>query len=262
MAGIVCARTLQQAGHQVTVIEAQGHVGGRMASREGNHGSFDLGAQFFTVRDPRFQTALDTVPGATRRWSVNAIRTLDAGGKAVISQATMEPHLVGMPTMDSLLQAWAAPLTVYLAQEAIAFERDALEPTQWQIRTEDRDGGVHVYAGLDGVVLAIPAPEAEALLQDSEIDTPASWNLGDVYIAPSWTLLLSFGHAVDPSITSMGPQWNAARTEHPRITWLARESSKPGRGKMERWTVQASPDWARKHENDEPQRLAAKMLQA
>lgn len=262
MAGIVCARTLQQAGHQVTVIEAQAHVGGRMASREGNHGSFDLGAQFFTVRDPRFQTALDTVPGATRRWSVNAIRTLDAGGKAVISQATMEPHLVGMPTMDSLLQAWAAPLNIYRAQEAIAFERDALEPTQWQIRTEDRDGGVHVYAGLDGVVLAIPAPEAEALLQDSEIDTPASWNLGEVYIAPSWTLLLSFGHAVDPSITSMGPQWNAARTEHPRITWLARESSKPGRGKMERWTVQASPDWARKHENDEPQRVAAKMLQA
>ncbi len=262
MAGIVCARTLQQAGHQVTVIEAQPQVGGRMASRAGTHGSFDLGAQFFTVRDPRFQQALDTTPQATRRWSVNAIRTLDAEGNAVVNRASMEPHLVGTPTMDSLLATWAAPLTVRLGEEALAFEPDALNPAQWQIRTEDVDGGVHVHGGLDGVVLAVPAPEAEVLLADSVLATPSDWCLGDVYIAPSWTLLLSFAHAVDPRISNIGPQWNAARTEHPRITWLARESSKPGRGKIERWTVQASPDWARKHESDEPPRIAAKMLQA
>ena len=263
MAGIVCARTLQQAGHQVTVIEAQPTVGGRMASRHTAHGSFDVGAQFFTVRDPRFQLALDSTPNATRRWSVNAIRTLDSTGKvAVTTQAGMESHLVGVPTMDALLQTWAAPLNVHLDQFALAFERDAMSPSQWQLRAEDTDGGMHVYAGLDGIVLAMPSPEAQELLGDSETTIPADWQLPDVYIAPSWTLLLTFAHAVDPTITAIGPQWNAARTEHPRITWLARESSKPGRGKMERWTVQASPDWARKHENDEPQRVAAKMLQA
>lgn len=263
MAGVVCARTLQQAGHQVTVIEAQPQVGGRMASRHSAHGSFDVGAQFFTVRDPRFQQALDTTPNVTRNWSVNAIRTLDATGKvAVTTQRGMEAHLIGVPTMDSLVASWAAPLTVHLNEYALAFERDALNASQWQLRTEDIDGGVHVYAGLDGVVLAIPSPEAQELLADSETTVPPDWQLSDVYIAPSWTLLLTFAHAIDPGITNMGPQWNAARTEHPRITWLSRESSKPGRGKVERWTVQASPDWARKHENDEPQRVAAKMLQA
>ena len=263
MAGIVCARTLQQAGHQVTVIEAQPTVGGRMASRHTAHGSFDVGAQFFTVRDPRFQLALDSTPEATRRWSVNAIRTLDSTGKvAVTTQAGMESHLVGVPTMDALLQTWAAPLNVHLDQFALAFERDAMSPSQWQLRAEDTDGGMHVYAGLDGIVLAMPSPEAQELLSESETTIPADWQLPDVYIAPSWTLLLTFAHAVDPTITAIGPQWNAARTEHPRITWLARESSKPGRGKVERWTVQASPDWARKHENDEPERVAAKMLQA
>ena len=263
MAGIVCARTLQQAGHQVTVIEAQPVVGGRMASRHTPHGSFDVGAQFFTVRDPRFQKALDSTPEATRRWSVNAIRTLDATGKVTITtQSGMESHLVGVPTMDSLLETWAAPLNVHLDEFALAFERDALDAKLWQLRTEDVEGGVHVYAGLDGIVLAMPSPEAQELLGDSEIVPLADWTLPDVYIAPSWTLLLTFAHAVDPSITAMGPQWNAARSEHPRITWLARESSKPGRGKVERWTIQASPDWARKHENDEPQRVAAKMLQA
>ena len=28
------------------------------------------------------------------------------------------------------------------------------------------------------------------------------------------------------------------------MAWLARESSKPGRGRIERWTVQASADWS------------------
>lgn len=263
MAGIVCARTLQQAGHKVTVLESQLYIGGRMGSHHTPHGSFDIGAQFFTVRDPRFQQALDTTPNATRRWSVNAIRTLDATGKAVVAiQKKNEPHLVGSPTMESLLDTWAEPLNVHTGETVLAFERDALNDEQWQLHCADDDGGVRVYAGVDGIVLAIPPAEAQAMLEDSEVTAPADWNLNDVYVAPSWTMLLTFAHAVDPTITAIGPQWNAARSEHPRINWVVRESSKPGRGKVERWTVQASPDWALKHENDDPQRVADKLLQA
>ncbi|GAB2483075.1 hypothetical protein GCM10027082_37330 [Comamonas humi] len=268
MAGIACARTLMQAGHRVTVLDVQPEVGGRMASVDTPHGSFDAGAQFFTVRDARFQQALDTTPAALRPWSVNAIRTLDPTGKQVMAtQPKMEAHMVAQPTMGSLLEAWAAPIAgsqgqLRLNTQVLAIERDTLNGQQWQLRTEDADGGQQVLAGLDGVVCATPAAQVEQLLADSGIAQPDGWQLGSVYMAPSWTLLLAYAHAVDPAITRMGPQWNAARTEHPRITWVARESSKPGRSKLERWTVQASPDWARKHENDEPERVAAKMLQA
>jgi len=48
MAGITCARTLQQAGHQVTVFEKSRGLGGRMATRDSAFGSFDHGAQYFT----------------------------------------------------------------------------------------------------------------------------------------------------------------------------------------------------------------------
>ena len=54
MAGIACARTLDQVGHRVTLFEKSNDVGGRMATRESAFGSFDNGAQYFTVRDPRF----------------------------------------------------------------------------------------------------------------------------------------------------------------------------------------------------------------
>ena len=81
MAGVVCARTLVQAGHQVTVFEKSSKAGGRTTTIDSPFGSFDAGAQYFTVRDPRFAQAIDTVPGVCRPWSANAVRALDAAGR-------------------------------------------------------------------------------------------------------------------------------------------------------------------------------------
>ncbi|HAL40308.1 MAG TPA: amine oxidase, partial [Polaromonas sp.] len=53
IAGIACARTLAQAGHQVTVFEKNHGAGGRMATLDTEYGGFDHGTQYFTVRDTR-----------------------------------------------------------------------------------------------------------------------------------------------------------------------------------------------------------------
>ena len=83
IAGITAARTLANAGHHVQVFEKSRGPGGRMSTRESNFGTFDHGAQYFTVRDPRFSLALQAVPGTTdicRPWSANAVRVLDPLG--------------------------------------------------------------------------------------------------------------------------------------------------------------------------------------
>jgi len=74
--------------------------------------------------------------------------------------------------------------------------------------------------------------------------------------------MLAFPQAAQPALAHLGPQWNAARSTHHRIAWLARESSKPGRGPIERWTVQASPDWSERHLEDDAERVKAKLLKA
>jgi predicted NAD/FAD-dependent oxidoreductase len=61
---------------------------------------------------------------------------------------------------------------------------------------------------------------------------------------------------------ALGPQWNAARSTHHRIAWLTRESSKPGRRSVERWTVQASAAWSQEHLQDDPLRVQAKLIKA
>jgi predicted NAD/FAD-dependent oxidoreductase len=67
---------------------------------------------------------------------------------------------------------------------------------------------------------------------------------------------------MQPGLGTLGPQWNAARSTHHRISWLARENSKPARTPIERWTVQASPQWSQEHLEDDSARIQSKMLKA
>ena len=119
-------------------------------------------------------------------------------------------------------------------------ERDPLNPLGWQLRTQGVGDSSHVYSGFDAVVLAIPHAQAQDVLQGTPKAAALNKKIGKVSVAPCWTLMLAYPQAVQPGLTTLGPQWNAARSTHHRIAWLARESSKPGRGIVERWTVQAS----------------------
>ena len=137
LAGITAARTLMQAGHEVTVFERAPQVGGRLASEDTPFGSFDTGAQYFTVRDPRFQQALDSTRAPCRRWSANAVRVLDAHGR--VAEAALpgrESHWVATPRMDALATHWAAPLDtrVRTGCGVTAIERDPLTERGWQLR--------------------------------------------------------------------------------------------------------------------------------
>jgi predicted NAD/FAD-dependent oxidoreductase len=265
IAGIACARTLVQAGHDVTVFEKSPGAGGRMATRESEFGGFDHGTQYFTVRDARFEKALATATRLVRPWSANTVRILDELGRVVASALPpKEAHWVATPGMNALVKEWAQPLAaagrLVLDTEVLRIEPDKLHADQWQLQTEGDSSRVH--SGFDAVVLAIPSAQAQALLLSSQQGKPLMAQLSDVSVAPCWTLMLAFPKALQPTMAHLGPHWNAARSTHHRIAWLARESSKPGRSPIERWTVQASPEWSERHLEDDAERVKAKLLKA
>jgi len=267
IAGIACARTLMQAGHHVTVFEKSHAPGGRMATHHTEFGDFDSGTQYFTVRDARFEKALGTAPGRVRPWSANTVRILDEAGRVIASSLPpKEAHWVATPGMNELVKQWAQPLAasgaLTLQTQVIRIEPDKLHPYRWQVQTEGPGAASRVYSGFDGVVLAVPSPQAHALLLSSQQGKALMPALSGVSIAPCWTLMLAFPQALQPTLSHLGPQWNAARSTHHRIAWLARESSKPGRSAIERWTVQASLEWSGRHLEDDDERVKAKLLKA
>jgi renalase len=267
IAGLACARTLMQAGHRVTVFDKSAAVGGRMTSVETPFGTFDPGVQYFTVRDPRFAKVLGTTPQVCRPWSANAVRVLDPHGRvAEAALPSREQHWVASPAMDALASHWAQPLRSAGAMEldtrVARIERDALDGARWQLRTAGPDDSSHVYSGFDAVLLAIPSALAAGLLQHSAVAPAFAQRAAQVQVAPCWTLMLAFPQANQFSLSHLGPQWNAALSTHHRIAWLARESSKPGRGAVERWTVQASAAWSSEHLDDDRLRVQAKLLKA
>ena len=266
VAGLACARTLVQAGHRVTVFEKSDTVGGRMASCDSPFGTFDHGAQYFTVRDPRFAQVLGQTPALCRPWSANAVRVLDPHGMvAEVALPKREAHWVAVPGMDALPRHWAQPLagtqSLELQTRVTRIERDTLNRSQWQLQTAGPQDSLHVYSGFDAVMVAIPAAQAAGLLAHSALAPTFAARIAQVSVAPCWALMLAFPQA-QPALTHMGPQWNAALSTHHRIAWLARESSKPGRSHVERWTVQASAGWSQEHLEDDSARVQAKLLKA
>ena len=271
IAGITCARTLAQAGHQVSVFEKSRAAGGRMSTKSTEFGGFDHGAQYFTVRDARFEQALAINPQLVRRWSANTVRILDEAGRVVASSLPpKEAHWVATPGMSALVKDWAKPL---VADGQINFETlvtriqtDAVSPKRWQLQTEGPGAQTSVHSGFDAVVMAVPSMQAHALMLSSQIAAPCAGDMlreiAKVSVSPCWTLMLAFPQAAQPALAHLGPQWNAARSTHHRIAWLSRESSKPGRGSIERWTVQASPEWSTRHLEDDNERVKAKLLKA
>ena len=267
IAGITCARTLAQAGHRVSVFEKSHGPGGRMATRETEFGGFDHGTQYFTIRDARFEKALTTASGLVRPWSANTVRILDELGRVVASSLpAKEAHWVATPGMNALVRQWARPLAdaeqLMLDTRVTLIEADKLHPQCWQLQTEGPGAQSRVHSGYDAVVLALPSSQAHTLLLDSQQAQALLPELAGVSVAPCWTLMVAFPQALQPTLSHLGPQWNAARSTHHRIAWLARESSKPGRGPIERWTVQASPEWSDRHLEDDAERVKAKLLKA
>ncbi len=268
MAGITAARTLWKAGHRVTVFEKSAGASGRMATRQSDHGSFDHGAQFFTVRDSRFATALGQVPGTLdhhRAWSVAGVRVLDALGRKIEVTASPDYRWVGTPGMNHLVRHWAQPLLaaghlkLHARVEGLAHEASAPHP--WRLTV----AGQAWPQAFDGVILALPAPQATQLLDASAAHMPMPPSRADldrVQLQPCWAAMLAFPQASQAQVKQWGPHWNAAQSTHHRISWLARESSKPLRGATERWTVHANPEWSREHLADDPERVLVKLTQA
>jgi predicted NAD/FAD-dependent oxidoreductase len=248
LAGLSCARDLLAGGHQVTVFEKSRAAGGRAAARVTELGSFDHGAQYFTARESGFKTALEALcqRGAVAAWTPRLASSIDDA-----------KWFVGAPLMRSVGDAFALGLDIRYETAVTRLERlDSRGPSQWALRCISAGPSAHpveVTDGLfDAVVVAIPAPQARDLLAGvPSLDK----RLRKVSMQPCWALMLGFSEPVPVEVDAMF-------VDGPRISFMARDSSKPERRPGERWVAHAAQSWSEEHLNDDPADVQSKLVKA
>jgi hypothetical protein len=254
IAGLSAARALQAAGHDVTVFERSPHPGGRVATWrardvELNRGpqrafpsalgwrrmgtadlEFDHGAQYFTVRDPRFAEVVAEWERrrVVARWT-GRIVTFDGEGWEDVEAGT--ERFVGVPSMRALGGHLAEGLTIRYEVEVAALAD---------------------LAGFDRVVVALPAPSAAPLLAGAP---RLRERAAAIVMKPCWAVLTAFEEPVPT-------RFDAAFVASSPLGWIARNQSKPGRTSFETWVLHATMPWSEAHAADRPDAVSSFLLGA
>lgn len=154
LSGLMAARSLHEAGVDVTVLDKGRGVGGRLATRRIGEARFDHGAQFFTVRTDEFRSHVDTwlSSGVVREWCRG------------FGESDGHPRYVGAEGMTSIAKHLADGLDVRTGELAFTLRHDH---GRWQVQTDD--GADH---GADRIILTAPLPQSFSFLMNIGVDMP------------------------------------------------------------------------------------------
>lgn len=237
IAGLACARRLRRQGATVVVFEAARQVGGRVATLDTASGPFDTGAQYFTARHHAFKRALGPWlnKGRVAPWT-GRIVALQRGVSSDKSDSAQ--RYVALPGMRALAEELARGLDVRLVARVSGLR---LAGRRWQIELAGQPAPA-ADAGFDCVVLAVPPATAGELLPPG---SPLRAPLDAVRWEAVWALLLALPRRVPVDFDG------AFVNDDPLLAWVARDSAKPARPKVEgvaeRWVLHAQPRWSREH---------------
>ena len=220
---------------EITLFEKSRGAGGRVCTRYTNSYNFDHGAQFFTARSPEFKEFLKPLikSGVIDNWKV---RLIEVRNNTIINRQQLNndhPRYVGVPSMSSIGKYLSKNLDIKLNTEA-SIQKSA---EGWKVVGPDGE----VFGHYDWVISSIPAEQSLQLLPDyfSHYDA-----LKQKKMLGCYSLMLGFDEPLDLD-------WDAAQLTGTDISWIAVNSSKPGRPNDYSLLVHSTNDWAEEHLDDD-----------
>ena len=244
LSGLVAAKTLRDAGVRVLVFEKEEKVGGRMRTDRVGSGVFDHGAQFFTVRGDRFGKMVEgwISAGVAEVWTRGFA---DAEGN---HNEDGYPRYRGVGGMTTVAEYLAEGLDVRTGTEV-----GELHPAGrgWKVAAGGSDHDA------DALILAMPAPQALALVDRSGVGLPsdARWDLEGIVYEPCIALMavLDGGGAVpEPGGVQIGGE---------PLFWVA-DNRRKGISEVPALTIHAGPEFSREHATTDDARVTQLLLEA
>jgi len=230
LSGLMAARTLADHDWNVTVLDKGRGVGGRMATRritapDGRVAIFDHGAQFFTVRDPRFESLVDewVRDGVVREWCRGF-----AGDDG-------HPRYVANNGMTALTKHLASSLDVRTFTLVFAVKPGST--TRWTVVIDD---GSELDA--DAVVMTCPLPQSYSLTVTTGVELPNELLLTDYDRTIGLLAVLD----ASPAIPAPGGLQNPDAV----FSWIGDNVAK-GISPIPAVTFHANPEWSAQHWDDD-----------
>lgn len=248
MAGLSAALLLQEQNHEVTIFEKSRGPGGRMAAKRVSGGSVDIGAQYFTIRNPAFSAFLNRyAEGSFRPWPGRFGYQTTSGQWEPFPQET---RYVGVPRMTAITRGFSTAADVQAQTRIDSLVRQG---QQWLLNDTDGES----YGPFDAVIVTAPPAQTRDLFSNSALTALSDQMQGHVsHIQPCWATAVYFRQALEQPYDGM-------RCQNPILDWIANNSSKPGRDDSGQWWVlHATPQWSREHENTSADKVSAAMIEA
>ena len=241
VAGLAAARELSDTDY--IIFEKSRGPGGRLASKRLNDLRADIGAQFFTVRDPRFEEtiALAMDAGAVQPWAPR-MGTFQQS-RAVASPDTQRRY-VGTPYMNALGRFLAQSVEIQTEKRIAVVNKDG---DRFILTTTAGDR----YTA-DQVLITTPVDQMSDLLVDFDIDEITQ----KFTMAPTWTTVVN---ASEPLVTDEGGIIDACfGGDHPAFDFISVEHSKSGRN-SDLLVIHSTSDWATTYLEKDPKWVAQGM---
>jgi len=243
ISGLLAASTLRREGWDVAVLDKGRGVGGRMATRRVGRGSFDHGAQFFTVRGERFSRLVEgwLASGVAAEWTRGFA---DEKGRP---NEDGHPRFRGSEGMTSIPKHIARDLDVRTAETAVRMHAGN---DRWEVECES---GLRV-AG-HALVLAIPVLQAMVLTSSGNYTLPngARRQLEAVSYDPCLALMILLEGPTGV------PEPGGMQIKSEPLDWIG-DNRRKGISEAPAITVHAGPEWSRSHFEDDEAEVVESMI--
>lgn len=202
-----------------------------MATRRFGEGTFDHGAQFFTVRGERFQKLVEgwIQAGAAKEW---ARGFPDGSGER---GEDGHPRYRGAEGMTSIPKYLADGLDVKTGERVV--EVHLGEDGGWEVITENS-----MATSADALMLTAPVPQSLILAESGGYELPEEIKsqLQEISYDPCVALMATV------SETGLVPKPGGMQIKGDRLDWIGDNQPK-GISKIPSLTIHGGPAWSREH---------------
>ncbi|MGK7923425.1 MAG: NAD(P)/FAD-dependent oxidoreductase [Trichodesmium sp.] len=268
IAGLVCAKQLQESGYSVVVLEKSRGVGGRIATRRVSGTRADHGVPYLEPTGKFLQQLINNLqnpkngPGAVsilQLWTDKIYELNQPRGQIY---PLTKPCYIAPQGMNSVGKFMAQGLEIWLSRRVKIIQPKA--DKNWHLTLEiTNDTATEKPTTLiaKAVVLAIPTPQALMILEQPVAEIPSEFlkRLSFVKYDPCISVMAGYSPELQKSL----PEWRAiALPNDDYVAWVGVDSSKRPHSTQPVFVVHSSAKFATTHlDSIDLQPLGQKLLE-